>query len=567
MIKDTDYNLKLQQQRIDEKINQFRSDTIATSSTSINLEDERKVTEQCLGICEDARSYIDSLLDRESPLLQDASLSASKGPTFEAQLKTRQALDGNQDKLAEAINHLRRRLDSLVHSVQNDLDTEDERQRLLLDINTSKQCLDICKLASEVSRQKVYDIEEVIASADSRAIIVTNLADVFDTKNALSKGKSAQQSVGSITDERLRLLAEERYSSRFGALVDNSKVADTSRANRPSVSEVPKSQYGVPSQGTYHEQSPESKTQHSRPDVDEMRQVFDSDSEDAESIFSIGSIVSSVTSVGASFLPDESVGYLVDFLFCTAELSPVYAAAIQDIAIGSDRLQRNVRRIISRYGKALKSETSMGNDCVAARLLESRSVAGRAARQIVSQSGSASLKSLNMSLSQGQNYQSDASEDSFDEEETEPVPGKDELRAIKELLLNSQAYTQFKAELLDFVHSPYEKRIRRSIECVSDTEGGLSRTESEVLCREITWVPTNLFQFCMHENLGISNYLKAWIEDEVGETWDWWPLQERKHPVQVGYLRVKWQTVSYYVCCLWPHADEALQALWKRSID
>ena len=56
MIKDTDHNLKIQQQRIDGKMNQFRSDSITTSSTSVNLEDDREVTDQCIRICEDARS-------------------------------------------------------------------------------------------------------------------------------------------------------------------------------------------------------------------------------------------------------------------------------------------------------------------------------------------------------------------------------------------------------------------------------------------------------------------------------------------------------------------------------
>ena len=521
------------------------------------------MTEQCLRICEDARSYIDSLSNQESPLLQDASQSASKGTTFEAQLKTRQALEGNRDKFAETINQLRRRLDSLVHSAQNeDPESQAERHRLLSDINTSKQCLDICKLADEVSRQKVHRIEEVIASSDQ--VVMTSLADLFDAKKAFSKGSTTQW-VGSMTGEEIHLLTEKRYNSRFGALVDHSNAADAIRTYRPSVSEVTKSQHVV--QATYHQQSPESKTQHTRADAEEMRQVSDSESEDAESIFSIGSIASSVTSVGESILPDESVGYLVDFLFCTPELSPVYAAAIQDVAIGSDRLQRNVRRIISRYGKALKSETNMGNDCVAGRLLESRSVAGRAARQIVNQSGSASLKSLNMSLNQGQNYQSDASEDSFDKEETEPVLEKDELRDIKELLLNSHAYMQFKAQLLDFVHLPYQRRILRAIELISDTERGLNMSVIEVLGREMSWVPTHLFEFCTRENFGISNYLKARIEDTVGETWDWWPLQQRKHPVPTRDIRVKWQTVSYSAQCLWPHANKDMQAVWKRSIN
>ena len=50
MIKDTSYNLELHLQRIDEKLTQLNTDNIKFSEISINLEDEREVTEKCLRI-------------------------------------------------------------------------------------------------------------------------------------------------------------------------------------------------------------------------------------------------------------------------------------------------------------------------------------------------------------------------------------------------------------------------------------------------------------------------------------------------------------------------------------
>ena len=100
VVKDTAYNLELQLLRIDEKMTQFSIEKTTASSIRINLEDEREVTKQCLRICEDARYYINSLSDRESSLLEDASQNASEGRTFEAQLRTRQALDENRDSFA-----------------------------------------------------------------------------------------------------------------------------------------------------------------------------------------------------------------------------------------------------------------------------------------------------------------------------------------------------------------------------------------------------------------------------------------------------------------------------------
>ena len=136
---------------------QLRTEDTTASSIRTNLEDEREVTNQCLRICEDARSYIDSLSDQESSLLED-------------------------------------------------------------------------EVASEVSRQKVYRIGEVIADDNSDQVVVTTLADLFDVKKALSKGHSAQL-VGSMTGEELRLLAEKRHSSRFGAVVDHSEPTRSSVAS------------------------------------------------------------------------------------------------------------------------------------------------------------------------------------------------------------------------------------------------------------------------------------------------------------------------------------------------
>ena len=176
---------------------QLRTENTTASTIRINLEDEREVTNQCLRICEDARSYIDSLSDQGSSLLED-------------------------------------------------------------------------EVANEVSPQKVYRIGEVIADDNSDQVVVTTLADLFEIKKALSKGHLAQL-VGSITGDELRLLAEKRYGSRFGAVVENSDPAAASTTTQSSVSEVQKSQHDPPSQATYHEQSPGSKTRQTRPGANEMR--------------------------------------------------------------------------------------------------------------------------------------------------------------------------------------------------------------------------------------------------------------------------------------------------------
>jgi Fungal N-terminal domain of STAND proteins len=268
MIQDTAYNLELHLRRIDEKMTRSNIENINPSVVSIDLEDEREVTKQCLRICEDARSYIESLSNRESSLLPEASQNAVEETSFDAQLRTRQALDENRESFAETIGHLRKRLESLVQD--DNPEKDNERSRLQEDINISKQCLDVCKVASEVSRQKVYRIGEVIAEGDSDQVVVTTLADLFDIKKALSMDNSAQL-VGSMTAENLRYLTEKRYSSRFGTFAGGSDPTEVGTTSSPAVSEVQKSKHAFAPQTGDHEQSPGPRTRQNRPSANEMR--------------------------------------------------------------------------------------------------------------------------------------------------------------------------------------------------------------------------------------------------------------------------------------------------------
>lgn len=276
MIQDTAYNLKVQLQRVDEKMSRFTTDNASTLNSSVDLKNEREVTKQCLRICEDASHYIESLTNQESALLHEGPRNATQDDgqnCFEAQTLTRQALDENRDSFAMIIGQLRSRLESLV--LKNDPSDENERSRLLSDINTSKQCLEVCKVASEVSTQKEYRVGEVVADGDSDQVVVNTLADIFDVKKALSLGNSAQL-VGSMTEEALRHLTEKRYSSRFGAFTQESDAADAISTRLPSAGEAKKSRGSFPSPKNHDEQSPRPKARHN-PSSNEVRKRYTRD--------------------------------------------------------------------------------------------------------------------------------------------------------------------------------------------------------------------------------------------------------------------------------------------------
>jgi hypothetical protein len=269
MIQDTAYNLGVHLQRIDEKMERFNIDSTSTSDSTVGLSDEREVTKQCLRVCEDARHYIESLASREFSFLQDRPQDDpnDSGQTrFEAQLLTRQALNENRDNFSAIINQLRSRLESLV--LKNDPGDEKERSRLQEDINTSKQCLEVCKAAREVSSQKIYRIGEVVADGDSDQVVVTTLADLFDIKKAVSKGNSAQL-VGSMTEEALHHLTERRYSSRFGTFAQEYPSAETLTAGTRSIHELRRPAFA--SHVSQGEQSPELKGTNARPSSNDSR--------------------------------------------------------------------------------------------------------------------------------------------------------------------------------------------------------------------------------------------------------------------------------------------------------
>lgn len=222
MIQDTAYNLEMRLQRIDEKITSLASDhQILLEDSSIDLQDEKAVTVQCLRICERASSYIKSLQD-EQPALQRETPQQSAGYVlnqFEAQLLTQKSLNENRDKLIETIGRLRERLESITSD--GGPDDNSETLRLQEEINIQKQCLEVCKQATaQVSSQKIHIIGEVIADDDCDQVVVTTLADLFSVGKVKAMRRSAQL-VGSMPADVLRDMSKDRYNSRFGALADS----------------------------------------------------------------------------------------------------------------------------------------------------------------------------------------------------------------------------------------------------------------------------------------------------------------------------------------------------------
>ena len=231
MVKDTAYNLEIRLQRIDQKVASLAGDRpILSEESSVDLQDEKAVTMQCLRICERASSFIQSLQD-ENPALQREAPQQSDTyllQQFESQLLTQKTLDQNRENLLVTMGRLQERLDSAISS--GGLDRESEMLRFQQEVNMAKECLAVCNEASnQVHNQKIHIIGEVIAEDDCDQVVVTCLADLFNVAKVKAKSRTMQL-VGSMPVDAFRDVIKDRYSSRFGALDGNLAAAQLDTA-------------------------------------------------------------------------------------------------------------------------------------------------------------------------------------------------------------------------------------------------------------------------------------------------------------------------------------------------
>lgn len=217
VVKDTAYNLELRLQRIDQKMTSIAASQLGhPEDNGIDLQNERAVTLQCLRICESANFYIKSLQDAQPTLQKERTRQNAEliREQFEAQLVTQRTLNENRDSLAIAIGRLTTRLETLPH--ENSTDHEKDLLQLQKEMDYSKQCLEVCKEASnQVSSSKIHIIGEVIAETDCDQVVVTALADLFDVGIVKAKERSMQL-VGSMPADTLLQMSKDRYGSRFG---------------------------------------------------------------------------------------------------------------------------------------------------------------------------------------------------------------------------------------------------------------------------------------------------------------------------------------------------------------
>jgi hypothetical protein len=239
---------------------------------------------------------------------------------------------------------------------------------------------------------------------------------------------------------------------------------------------------------------------------------------------------------------------LVSATLCEGELLTINLSALSDIDIGPIKLCREVQRLIKVFGQDVHSrERSSTAQRVARTLQVNRSSAYIA--QLIERQTRASLQAqstgttLQIPTPQTTTINGDTRGDGEGQ-----VLWAHDLLLTKSVFLNSNAYCAYRNELLLFAHRPYERRISRSIGTASKVIGGSGRVldpqQVALVAQEISWTPTALLRWSDDKSLPILDQLKGFVEDSMGETWNWWPLEPRLRRLDDGFCRLFWQTVS-----------------------
>ncbi|KAL7914979.1 hypothetical protein GGI35DRAFT_165274 [Trichoderma velutinum] len=222
MIRDTTVDLQAHLQDIDDKLasimSQPQHDPDSAADESIKrMEEEKESTRQCILICESARSHLQGLQDGFRPL---------GARPDDSHAKTAVALSDARDRMVFMITDLQARLvalseQSLSTKVVQPQQLEEDRLRLLKEIDTARQCLEVCNLAADqASRQRVHVFDDVSADDNSCQAIVSTVGDLLNVKN-VRVGHYSTQWLGSMTDASLQQLSTDRAASYSSSLVIN----------------------------------------------------------------------------------------------------------------------------------------------------------------------------------------------------------------------------------------------------------------------------------------------------------------------------------------------------------
>ena len=303
------------------------------------------------------------------------------------------------------------------------------------------------------------------------------------------------------------------------------------------------------------------------------------------SIFSHANIsMSSISSLAT--IPSPWFPKLVELLFLSDEMELVKSVAFTDQMISYSEFQDVLQQSLEVLGLSLKRESDKKEAKIAGRVIRSR--AAEIAGRIISQADvharnertgrlifleglphdttadkiSRSFVTYGTQVGvqdEGSNFDASEASDLENEEGTgaadsgeesgEDVggdePGED-FTALKNFILQSQAYQDFKDSLIAFVSRNYKNSIEKVLESIHEDVicDRLSQQELRTFATRCRWLSPTDLHIIDHETPTCLDYVKAFVEETFEESWNWWPLSPRLLPLVAGFSRVRWKCVS-----------------------
>ncbi|KAI1088735.1 hypothetical protein F5B19DRAFT_470013 [Rostrohypoxylon terebratum] len=323
-------------------------------------------------------------------------------------------------------------------------------------------------------------------------------------------------------------------------------------------------------------------------DVDSASETLTS-VRDNDSIFSSGSVLSSMSSAPSIKEVDVLVGEFSSLLFQDELIRSVISSALLLESVGFVKMKRNFRRLLGRCASDLKKEPSNNNyrehvvhfvkrysfritEELLARFpgetkklipkdLPSQDALEKVERYL-DQMHKPQMAEVSTSFSQNSDQDSDQDSDqesdSVDEEidDDEPTqPGS--LIMIKQFISKSVAYESLRRELYEFVHPNLGSKLRNLVDRWSQPS---HKHHAYVACYRLSNLVTELqdvdlrkIQFHEEEGGGggeeeeasylrrFISYYQEVIERRSGERWDWWPLPPYLKVLKKGEVRLRWE--------------------------
>ncbi|OHE99193.1 mitochondrion organization and biogenesis protein [Colletotrichum orchidophilum] len=300
---------------------------------------------------------------------------------------------------------------------------------------------------------------------------------------------------------------------------------------------------------------------------------FDDAEDSAWETSSVASFESSTTTLvgGSTSTPVRAgLGNAISFLSENGKLYPLFESAMRKPGIGSDRLRRNLTRMLRSLGLELAIEATSKEEALSAvffrmyRLAIASGVTSRIAEKCLKPIALDQPRDSTPELFSGTQpeesrpddvAQLEQEDDDLDHQEDEDIPeekegGADELdfESIRAFVLSSAAFDNMTRRLSDFVNTSFRTQAQKLVakvlkgkDILNDqywvdmkykmqvilTELEESRPENVVLDIETTPKRLDTFQ--------------AWVEIWTEEDWDWWPLSPPKHALSSTEARIGWR--------------------------